>query len=129
MATLLTDHGDFALTASDGLWATAEDAERALGWSLKPEGMCRDALCVPLPASASRDGHVDLAAFWRKLGAPMVSDAAGEAWVLGAAADDRNRALAGLTAPDFTLPDLDGTPRRLSALRGKKVFLVTWASW
>jgi peroxiredoxin len=34
-----------------------------------------------------------------------------------------------LMAPDFTLPDLSGTPRRLSDLRGKKVLLVTWASW
>ena len=35
----------------------------------------------------------------------------------------RNTALAGLVAPDFTLPDLAGVPHTLSALRGKKVFL------
>jgi peroxiredoxin len=34
-----------------------------------------------------------------------------------------------LTAPDFTLPDLAGKPHTLSHLRGKKVLLVTWASW
>ena len=38
-------------------------------------------------------------------------------------------ALEGLMAPDFTLPDVDGTPRTLSQLRGRKVFLATWASW
>ena len=48
---------------------------------------------------------------------------------LGAPADERNAALEGLRAPDFTLPDIDGKPRRLSELRGKKVFLATWASW
>ena len=32
-------------------------------------------------------------------------------------------------APDFTLPDLAGMPHTLSELRGKKVFLCTWASW
>ena len=32
-------------------------------------------------------------------------------------------------APDFTLPDLDGRPFRLSVLRGQKVVLVAWASW
>jgi peroxiredoxin len=32
-------------------------------------------------------------------------------------------------SPDFTLPDLAGVPHTLSALRGKKVFLCTWASW
>jgi peroxiredoxin len=48
---------------------------------------------------------------------------------LGTGAEDRNAELAGLTAPDFTLPDIAGTPHMLSQLRGKKVFLSTWASW
>ena len=36
---------------------------------------------------------------------------------------------AGQRAPDFTLPDLDGSPHSLSSYRGRKVFLATWASW
>lgn len=32
-------------------------------------------------------------------------------------------------APEFTLPDLEGTPRRLHDFRGKKTFLYIWASW
>jgi peroxiredoxin len=32
-------------------------------------------------------------------------------------------------APDFTLPDLDGRMHSLSDYRGKKVFLLAWASW
>ena len=36
---------------------------------------------------------------------------------------------AGTPAPDFTLPDLDGKLHSFSELRGKKVFLATWASW
>ena len=32
-------------------------------------------------------------------------------------------------APDFTLPDLDGNLYSLSDFRGKKVFLLCWASW
>jgi cytochrome oxidase Cu insertion factor (SCO1/SenC/PrrC family) len=32
-------------------------------------------------------------------------------------------------APAFTLPDLDGTPRRLADLRGKVVLLFFWATW
>jgi thiol-disulfide isomerase/thioredoxin len=31
--------------------------------------------------------------------------------------------------PDFTLPDLDGSPRRLSEFRGRRVLLNFWASW
>ena len=34
-----------------------------------------------------------------------------------------------LTAPDFSLPDLEGREHSLSDYRGNKVFLATWASW
>ncbi len=59
----------------------------------------------------------------------MVRDDAGEVWVLGVGAAARSRALQSLVAPDFTLPDLDGRLHALSDHRGKKVLLVTWASW
>jgi hypothetical protein len=127
VVTVLTDWGEFTTEASDGLHVSPTDAERISGWTMKPEGMCRDELCVPF--SKDRDGNVDLAAFWRTLGHPVVSDINGDVWVLGTAADDRTAALAGLEAPDFTLPDLSGAPHRLSDLRGKKIFLTTWASW
>ena len=91
--------------------------------------MCRDDACVPLGNEAQRDGRVDLAAFWQRLGAPVLADERREVWVLGTAADERNARLAGLTAPDFTLPDLAGKPHTLAHLRGQKVFLCTWASW
>jgi hypothetical protein len=129
MTTILTNAGEVTVTATNGLWLSADDALRATGWTLKPEGMCQAELCVPLPADAKRDGCIDVAAFWQLLGRPVVHDAAGETWVLGAGADERNEALAGLIAPDFTLPDLAGAPHTLSALRGNKVFLSTWASW
>jgi len=129
MTIILTETGEVTVTASNGLWLSADDAQRATGWTSKPEGMCQAELCVPLPMDAKRDGRIDVAAFWRLLDRPVVHDAARETWVLGAGADERNEALAGLMAPDFTLPDLAGTPHTLSALRGKKVFLSTWASW
>lgn len=124
MTTVLTEHGELTLDATDGLRLSGADAERATGWALKPEGMCHDDICVPMPV---RDGRVDVAAFWRLLGRPVVQS--GDTWVLGASAEQRNAALAGLMAPDFTLPDLAGVPHTLSALQGKKVFLCTWASW
>ena len=126
MPTILTDAGELAVAATDGLWLSTEDAERATGWTLKPEGMCRDDLCVPMPV---QDGRIDAAAFWRHLGNPVLHDDAAGTWVLGTGAEARNQALTGLDAPDFTLPDLAGVPHRLSELRGKKVFLTTWASW
>ncbi len=129
MAIVLSETGENTVAATNGLWLSANDAQRVTGWTLKPEGMCQAELCVPLPADAVGERHVDVAAFWRLLNRPVVHDTANETWVLGAGADERNTALAGLMAPDFTLPDLTGSSHTLSALRGKKVFLSTWASW
>ena len=49
-------------------------------------------------------------------------------WYFGLRGDQRQQ-LSSLQAPDFTLPDLQGKPHRLSDFRGKKILLVTWASW
>jgi hypothetical protein len=130
MATVvLTPTDEHKVSARDGLWMSAKDAEKVTGWTLKPEGMCRDERCVPLSASAVKDNDVDVEAFWQKLGGPVIASADGDVWALGAPAEERNAALEGLQAPDFTLPDVNGVPRTLSQLRGKKVFLATWASW
>ncbi|MBX3499171.1 MAG: hypothetical protein KF889_06970 [Alphaproteobacteria bacterium] len=129
MTTILTDRGDAQVDARDGLKVSTADAERATGWTLKPEGMCRDEICVPLPAGTANDGRVDLAAFWRHLGNPVLSSESGDVWILGTGVEARRAALEELEAPDFTLPDLAGTPHTLSSLRGRKVFLATWASW
>ncbi|NDH60062.1 MAG: hypothetical protein EBY18_00095 [Alphaproteobacteria bacterium] len=129
MTKILMPTAEHDVTAHDGLWMSPADAEKVTGWALKPEGMCRAELCVPMPVSAVKGSEVDVEAFWKKLGGPVISSDAGDVWALGAPADERNAALEGLQAPDFTLPDIDGTPRSLSQLRGKKVFLATWASW
>jgi len=129
MTVILTPTADHDVAVRDGLWMSPADAEKVTGWTLKPEGMCRAELCVPLPSSAVGTNEVDVAAFWKKLGGPVIASDQRDVWALGAPAEERNAALEGLAAPDFTLPDVNGVPRSLSQLRGKKVFLATWASW
>jgi len=129
MTTILTPTAEHDVAVRDGLWMSPADSEKVTGWTLKPEGMCRAELCVPLPASAVGTNEVDVAAFWKKLGGPVIASDQRDVWALGAPPEERNAALEGLEAPDFTLPDVNGVPRSLSQLRGKKVFLATWASW
>ena len=64
MAAILTPTDQFEIATCDSLWLSAADAEKATGWTLKPEGMCRAELCVPLPASAVRGSDVDVEVFW-----------------------------------------------------------------
>ena len=84
MTKILTPTGEYDVAAHDGLWMSPVDAERVTGWTLKPEGMCRADLCVPLPASALAPNQVDLEAFWKKLGGPVVASEARDVWALGA---------------------------------------------
>ena len=101
----------------------------ATGWTVKPEGFCRGDVCVPAGDAVGADGAVDLVAFARRLGRPIVVDLPEQAISLGAAAADRADTLRSLDAPDFTLPDLTGRMHSLSHYRGKKILLATYASW
>ena len=124
-----------ASARADGehLWIDAGEFEAATGWSLKPEGLCRGDICVPVPPGRAHElvagGAVNAAAFWGRMGNPVVHDAARKVWVLGTSAADRSTSLQSLEAPDFALPDLDGRTRTLSEHRGRKVLVATWASW
>jgi peroxiredoxin len=129
VAIILSEWGEFESPLVEGLWLTTAETARITGWTAKPEGMCRGDACVLLPAGTMRDGRIDVEAFWRLLGNPVVSDESRSVWVLSTGAQARSAALAGLKAPDFTLPDLAARPHRLSDLRGRKVLLTTWASW
>lgn len=135
MTTILTEAGAAdapgAVRDGEALWLDAATLPSATGWTLKPEGLCRGEICVPVPPGAAfvDDGRVDVAGFWRHLGAPVLHDEAGAVWMLGAGAAERSRQLESLEAPDFELPDLGGKLHRLSDYRGKRVFLVTWSSW
>ncbi len=120
-----------AEVAGDRVRLTPEALHESLGWQLKPEGLCRGEVCVPVRDRSKLviDGAIDLSGFAEALGRPLALDAAEGAAAIGTAAADRVAQLASLEAPDFTLPDLAGKLHSLSDQRGKKVLLVTWASW
>ena len=105
--------------------------EAALGWQLKPEGLCRGPVCIPVRdrSALERDGGIDLEALADALGRPLALDTDERAAALGTPAADRAQSMASLEAPDFTLPDLEGKPHSLSEQRGKKVLLIAYASW
>ena len=118
--------------AREGTIRLSPDAVRtALGWELKPEGLCRDATCVPVRDRAAlvRNDGIDLPVLARLLDRPLALDADEGVAVLGAPADERARRLTSLEAPDFTLPDLTGRLHSLRDQRGKKTLLIAWASW
>ena len=110
---------------------SAEALRDALGWELHEGTLCNDAMCVPLPAGSrlGDDGVFDLAEVAATLGRPLALDVDAGAAFLGVSADERAQTLGSLMAPDFTLPDLAGRSHTLSSFRGKKVFMVAWASW
>lgn len=114
----------------DHLWLAPDELQRATGWKLEPQGLCRGDACVRGDARwRDAQGRVDLAAFARHLGQPAIrADAAG-VWAFGESVDARRERLMSLAAPDFTLPDLDGKLHSLSDYRGKKVFLFSWGSY
>jgi len=115
----------------DTLLVEADDLARATGWALKPEGLCRDDVCVPVrdrSALASERG-VDVRAFAAALGRPVALEPAASMAVLGEGSDAVGAQLASLTAPPFTLPDLDGNPVSLADFAGRKRLLIAWASW
>jgi hypothetical protein len=108
-----------------------EELREAIGWVLKPQGLCYEDVCVPVrdaEALVTPEG-LDLELVADALGRPIAIDTEAAAAALAEPAADRSDALASLEAADFTLPDLEGNLHSLSDHRGKKVLLIAYASW
>jgi len=139
-ATLLYDGQTTEIRAAEldagQLWITTADLTRATRFQLKPQGVCRDELCFPLPKSrqdeflrkSAKKSWFNLTAFARLVDQPVAHDEAFSTWYFGLRTDQRPN-LSSLDAPHFTLPDLEGKRHALSDFRGKKILLITWASW
>ncbi len=126
---------ELPLPAGDAPLVTAGESEATIGWALRPEGMCRSEVCVPVPPDreeellGARGDVVNVATLAELCGQPVVHDDEHHVWVVGLSAGTHDADAAPGLAADFSLPDLDGVMHRLSDYRGRKVLLVSWASW
>jgi peroxiredoxin len=123
-------------TLQDGrIWIAPDVLPEVLGWTVRPEGLCRGDVCVPVDAAAGDpvvvDGQLNLVLVATRLGRRCVvesGDADHPVVAIALSPESRQEAL-DLHAPTFMLPDLAGTQHGLSEWRGRKKLLVTFASW
>jgi hypothetical protein len=122
---------------SKDLWVTMTDLKRATKFVVKPQGVCRDELCFPIPKNrkaefVSKKGATswfNLSEFSRLISQPAARDDKNDVWYFGPRSQAHDGYLETLEAPEFSLPDMTGRKHSLSEYRGKKVLLITWASW
>lgn len=128
---------DDATMEGDRLWLSLTSLTATSGWELKPEGVCKDEICVPVP-EARRGALIreeasgtlfNLTEFAQLIQQPVAYDEKNQTWYFGPAGWEWKSRLTSRWAPDFSLPDLAGRPHTLSELLGKKVFLLFWATW
>ena len=126
-----------APATSPNLWITTNDLARATRFVIKPQGVCRDQLCFPLPktrkaefiAKKGSTTWFNLSEFAKLIKQPFTTDEKNGIWYFGRRAEEQSGYLTSLEAPNFTLPDLSGKVHSLTDFRGKRVLLITWASW
>ena len=109
------------------LWVRAADLPRINQFEVKPQGACRADMCIPLSKDLKSGEWFNLSGFARKLHQAYVN-AAG-AWSFGEIPLVRGDFYETRIAPDFAVPDRAGRVMHLAGFRGKKVLVVTWASW
>jgi len=125
------------LEAPIDLWVSPADLTRINGFVLKPEGACLGEICIPIKQDEDSElfvkrlgkSWINVSELARKLQQPFVTDAKAAAWSFGAIPQVRKSFLESAIAPDFALKNRKGETVRLSDFRGKKVLIMTWASW
>ncbi len=109
------------------LWVRAADLPKINEFELKPQGACRADICIPVSKTLKQGEYFNLTGFAKKIGETVVADSG--VWSLGEVPVLRSSFYNSRVAPDFTVPDRKGRPVHLSDFKGKKVLIVTWASW
>lgn len=138
-ATVLYDDRVIEVTRTladpDDLWVVPDDLTRISGFVVRGNQVCREKVCVPARPNSdlriNRAGQtwISLTELARQLKQAVAVDAERAVWSFGEVPATRAGFFESALAPDFTLPNRQGQSVRLSDFRGKKVLLVTWASW
>lgn len=115
--------------SKDVLWVRQTDLPRINGFELKPQGACRADLCIPVTKDMIRGEYFNLSGFARKVGQAIVADSDARVWSFGEIPAVQSGFLTSRIAPNFAVPDRKGRLVHLSDFRGKKVLVITWASW
>lgn len=133
MATVINEAEHIEVEAELGnRWLMQPEAFTALtGWTLKPEGLCRDELCAPIyhPEKVLSYGLIDLQEAAPIIGLCAVTDPERGVAALTVSAPERAQQMVSLRAPDFTLQNLSGKPVSLHDFNRRKVLLLAWSSW
>jgi hypothetical protein len=112
---------------SNDLWVRSADLPRINQFELKPQGACRADMCIPVAKNLKNGEWFNLSGFARKVHQTVVADSG--VWSFGEIPVIRGSFYNSRIAPDFAVPDRKGHTVHLSDFRGKKVLVVTWASW
>lgn len=113
----------------DALWVHKTDLPRINEFELKPQGACRADVCIPVDKAMTHGAFFNLTAFARKVGQTFVADRDARVWSFGEIPLVRGQFVASRVAPDFAIADRTGRLVHLSDFRGRKVLVLTWASW
>ncbi len=111
------------------LWVRKADLKKINDFEVKPQGACRDDVCIPISKDLAKGDWFNLTGFARKIGEAVVADSDTRVWSFGEIPALRGGFLNSRVAPDFAVADRKGRIVHLNDFRGKKVLVVTWASW
>jgi hypothetical protein len=109
------------------LWVRAADLPRINQFEVKLQGACRADMCIPLSKDLKSGEWFNLTGFARKVHQACVNDSG--TWSFGEIPLVRGDFYRNRQAPDFAVPDRKGRVVHLSDFRGRKVLVLTWASW
>jgi hypothetical protein len=136
--TVLTPDAKHQLDAElegEAVWLPSAQLKALTGLELRAEGLCGGGVCIPVAKDApwlrgDADGRAfDLRGLARQLDIALALEAPAGVYSIGAVPAVQQREATDRRAPDFALKDRAGKTVRLSDFRGKKVLLLSWASW